>query len=127
MREENRKVVPFIESIAESTTACLVTMAQGNIFALTLGHLVIASQTGVIAGVLAAVTVIVAKVRDPWAISALLGALTAIVDYFVHPGMFGPAALEAIVTGLGAALLSYLVGTMLRVWRLRRDIASKLL
>jgi VIT1/CCC1 family predicted Fe2+/Mn2+ transporter len=56
-----------------------------------------------------------------------LGALTAIVDYFVHPGMFGPAALEAIVTGLGAALLSYLVGTMLRVWRLRRDIASKLL
>jgi hypothetical protein len=127
MREENRKVVPFIESIAESTTACLVTKAQGNIFALTLGHLVIASQTGVIAGVLAAVTVIVAKVRDPWAISALLGALTAIVDYFVHPGMFGPAALEAIVTGLGAALLSYLVGTMLRVWRLRRDIASKLL
>ncbi len=36
------------------------------------------------------------------------------VDFFVHPGQFGPIAMEAIVTGLGAALLSYLVGTLVR-------------
>ncbi len=41
------------------------------------------------------------------------------VDYFVHPGQCGPIAMEAIVTGLGAALLSYLVGTLVRGVRKR--------
>ena len=116
MRDENRKIVPLVESIAESTTACLVTMVQGNVLALTLSHLAIASQTGVIAGTLATVAVISANARNRWVISALLGVATALVDYFVHPGMFGPAALEAIVTGIGAAVLSYLVGSLVRAW-----------
>jgi hypothetical protein len=117
--KEDRKITPFVESIAESTTACLVTMVQGNVFALTLTHLAIASQTGVIAGALAAVVIVSAKAKNRWVISALLGIATAVVDYFVHPGMFGPAALEAIVTGIGAALLSYLVGSLVRIWQRR--------
>ena len=31
-----RKLAPFLENIAESTTACLVTMVQGNLLALSL-------------------------------------------------------------------------------------------
>lgn len=117
MSAESKKVTPFVEYVAESTTACLVTMVQGNMLALTMGHLVIASQTGVIAGLLAGAGLLIANTDKRWLVSLVLGMVTAIVDYFVHPGMFGPVALEAIVTGVAAAVLSYLAGTMVKVFR----------
>lgn len=112
-----QKLVPFIEYAAESTTACLVIMVQGNILALTLGHLLVASQTGVMAGIVAAIALFMSRSSGRWIVSAVLGVATAIVDFFVHPGMFGPVFLEAAVTGLAAAILSYLVGTLVRVFR----------
>ena len=109
-----KKLAPFAEYLTESTTACLITMVQGNFLALTLGHLLIASQTGVIAGAIAAVSLTVARTDRRWVVSVVLGVSTGIVDYFVHPGMFGTVATEAIVTGLAAAVLSYLAGTIVR-------------
>jgi hypothetical protein len=122
MNNESKKVTTFVEYVAESSTACLVTMVQGNMLALTVSHLVVASQTGVIAGVLAAAGLIIAKTDKRWIVSLVLGVATAIVDYFVHPGMFGPAAAEAIVTGVAAGVLSYLAGTVIR--RMRGPIVS---
>ena len=106
-----RKLAPFLENIAESTTACLVTMVQGNLLALSLAHWMIASRTGVIAGAVASAAILIARTRRRWVISAVLGVATTVVDYLVHPGQFGPAVMEAVVTGAGAALLSYVVGT----------------
>jgi hypothetical protein len=117
MKIESKKVTTFVEYVAESSTACLVTMVQGNMLALTVSHLVIASQTGVIAGVLAATGLIIAKTDKRWIVSLVLGIATAVVDYFVHPGMFGPVAAEAIVTGVAAGVLSYLVGILIRRMR----------
>ena len=116
MTTESKKVTTFVEYVAESSTACLVTMVQGNMLAITVSHLVIASQTGVIAGVLAAGGLIITKTDKRWLVSLVLGVVTAIVDYFVHPGMFGPVAFEAIVTGAAAGILSYLVGGALRAF-----------
>ncbi len=99
--------------------ACLVTMVQGNLIALTMGHLLIASQTGVIAGAIATVGLFVARTRKRWLISIVLGVATGIVDFFVHPGMFGTVATEAVVTGVGAAILSYLVGAAVRYIRVK--------
>ena len=121
---KGNRVAPFAEYLAESTTACLVTMVQGNVLALTLGHVVIASQTGVVAGLIAAVTLAFAKTDRRWVVSAVLGIATAAVDYFVHPGMFGTVATEAIVTGLAAAVLSYLVGTAVRYFKRKSDSTS---
>ena len=53
-------------------------------------------------------------------IALLIGVTTAVVDYFVHPGMIGPAYFEAALTGLGAAGLSYLVGWIIHLYRTRR-------
>lgn len=47
----------------------------------------------------------------------ILGEITAFVDYFVHEGMLGPEAAEAIVTGLAAAILSYGVGSLIAFYR----------
>ena len=112
-----KKAAPLVEYISESTMACLVAMVQGNLLALTLSHLLIASQTGVIAGAIATVGIVAAKVNQRWKISVILGLATAVVDFYVHPGMFGAAATEAIVTGIGAALLSFLFGFLLTQFR----------
>lgn len=119
MSKNDNKITPFIEYAAESTTACLVTMVQGNILALTVSHLVIASQTGIIAGLLAGAGLLIARTDKRWLVSLVLGVVTAIVDYFVHPGMFGPVMLEAAVTGLAAGVLSYIAGTAVHAIRTR--------
>ena len=119
MSNQPKKLTPFVEYVAESTTACLVTMVQGNFLALTISHIVIASQTGVIAGAVAAAGLLIAKTNQRWVVSLVLGAVTAVVDYFVHPGMFGPIAAEAIVTGIAAGLLSYLAGAAVHYYRTR--------
>jgi hypothetical protein len=118
------KAAPFIESVSESAAACLFTMVQGNLLAVTASHLLIASQTGLIAGTIATAGIFVAKTRNRWLIAAGLGVATSVVDYYIHPGMFGSVATEAIVTGLAAALLSYLVCLAMRRFRANREIAG---
>jgi hypothetical protein len=116
------KLAPYVEYFAESTTACLVTMVQGNILALGLGHLFIASQTGLVAGAIAYIAILFAKTGKQWIISVILGLATGFVDFLVHPGMFGSVATEAVVTGIGAAVLSYIVG--ITIQRLRAKPAT---
>ena len=108
------KITPFVENIGEATAACLITMAQGNFLALGITHWVIASQTGLVAGVAASVALLLTQTPSRWVIAIVLGVATAIVDYFMHPGMIGLIFLEVIITGLGAAVLSFAVGALLK-------------
>ncbi|MFT6092185.1 MAG: putative membrane protein [Pseudohongiellaceae bacterium] len=123
---QKKAVGSLFESIGESTAACLFTMVQGNLLILGAGHWIIASQTGVVAGVLATLALLLAKTQNRLVISAILGMITVVVDYFIHPGMLGPEAAEAIFTGLGAAVLSYIVGSLIALYRKRRNIVSEL-
>ena len=92
-------------------------MVQGNFLAIGIGHLIVASQTGVIAGILAGSAILFTKTNKRWVISLILGVLTGVVDYLVHPGMFGSVATEAMVTGAAAAILSYLIDFSLSRFR----------
>ena len=103
-----KQVRPYIENISEATAACLFTMVQGNVLALGLSHLYIAAQTGIFAGILAAAVILFAKLKNRKLVSLLLAVVTAVVDYFVHPGMFGSVATEPLVTGAAAGILSYI-------------------
>ena len=117
-----KTISPFIENIAESGAACLITMVQGNILLLGVSHWIIASETGLIAGTASAVAIMLAKTESRLIIAGVLGLTTGIVDYFVHPGMIGTTAVtEAIVTGMGGAVLSYIAGTILMKFRKRRN------
>ncbi len=113
----SKKIIPFVENIAESTAACLVTMLQGNLLAVTLSHWIIASETGFAAGALASIALLIAKTRKRWIAAVLLGLTTTVVDFFVHPGISGSVTVQALVTGAGAALLSCLVGKTVSEWR----------
>ncbi len=112
-----RRWLPFVENTAESTVACLIAMTQANLLVVTTGHWLVAAQTGLIAGSATAALVIVSRAQKRWVVSTLLGVLTAVVDYRVHPGAFGPIFTEAAVTGLIAGLLSYGVGWLWRWFR----------
>ncbi len=120
----DRKVGPFVENISESMAACLVTMVQGNLLAISIGHLLVAMQTGVVAGAIVGAVLIFWERGKPWVVSALLGVVTGIVDFFVHEGQFGSLVTEAIVTGFGAFLFSWAVGSLLRRWRQARHCSA---
>jgi len=105
-----KRTKTYAESVCESGCACLLTMVHGNFLALTAAHWLTASQTGLIAGTLASSAIIMARLRHPLILSLMLGLVTAVVDFYVHPGHFGTAAAtEAIVTGAGAGALSLLL------------------
>ena len=121
----NKYVRPLVENISEATVACLVTMVQGNVLAIGAGHLIIASQTGLTAGTAATIAVLLAKPHRRGLIALILGVMTVVADYLVHPGMFGSVFTEAIVTGVGAALLSYGMSKLIEVVRLRKKAGQK--
>jgi len=121
----NDKIKPLLENVSESAAACLVTMVQGNLFAIGLSHWLIASQTGLVAGLVTTGAIIATQTDKRWLVSALLGITTAVVDFFMHPGSFGPVFMEALVTGIGAAVLSYIAGTLFRWYRRRDAIAEE--
>ena len=109
------RVAPYAENMCESGIACLLTMVQGNVLALGVSHWIVASQTGLLAGAIVGTTVIAAKLRRSWVVSVVLGAATTVVDMVVHPTAFGfPALLEAVVTGVGAFVLSLAVTAAVR-------------
>ena len=115
-----RKLAPLAENVSESAAACLVTMVQGNIFAVSLTHVAIASGTGLGAGLLATVLLATVRAERRATVAAGLGATTAFIDFAMHPGGFGPAWAEAAVTGLVAGALSWAAAGVLAYLRRRR-------
>jgi len=114
-----KQVRPLLENVSESATACLITMVQGNVLALGLGHWIIASQTGLAAGFFATIALYASKGRGRWVVAGVLAVFTAGFDFLIHDSGFGSAVTEAIVTGVGAGLLSLVVST----WKDRRRAA----
>ena len=110
----------LLENVSESAMACLITMVQGNVLALSLSHLLIAAKTGIIAGAVASAVVLLSKTEKRGVVAAILGIATTVVDFFVHPGMLGPFATEAVVTGAGAAALSYLMASLVSRFKTRQ-------
>jgi hypothetical protein len=102
------KTAACVENVGESACSCLLTMVHGNVLALTLSHWLIASQTGLLAGIVASAAIVTARLRKPWMVSLTLGVATAGVDFAVHPATFNVLGVsEAVVTGVGASALSF--------------------
>jgi len=116
----------LIEGVSESTTACLLVMTQGSILVgLTGAHLLIAAQTGIVAGAIAFLVGWLLRANRYWVTPLLLGTCTAVVDYYVHPGSFGSFATEAMVTGLVAGVLSLGVALFARYRKKRLKMSAQ--
>lgn len=104
-----KKLKVWAKKFGEAWTACMFMMVQGDLSVLTLNHAFTASKTGMITGVAFVVTGSFAAINNKWANAWLTGALTMLADFVIHPTHFGPQWLEAACTGLGAAVLCYLI------------------
>ena len=98
----------LLKRFAEAWVACLTMMVQGNLFELTLEHALKASKTGAISAIAFCVFTAVFKVYDKVIIATIMGVMTALSDYMVHPTHWGPQWTEAATTGMAAAILCYL-------------------
>jgi len=99
-------VITFLEKFGQAFTACLLAMVQGDITVLTLKHAMVAGKTGALTGV-AFILASLFKFTSRYFLIFLTGLLTAIADYITHPTHYGPAFMEAVVTGAVAMLIAY--------------------
>jgi hypothetical protein len=96
----------------EAGAVCLVLMVQGNLAGLTLGHLLIASKTGVLAmsPVLAVTLTRYARLlANRWTSSILLAVCAFAADAVIHESHYSGEYTEAVLTGLGAFAFSILI------------------
>ena len=93
----------FIERAGEVWLSCMLFMVQGNLSALTMNHGITALKVslGVVTTYVVAKKIL--KVKNFWKTIVLLAAITAAIDFLVHPTHFGEAWSEAVITGLGAS------------------------
>jgi homospermidine synthase len=124
LMKNSKKAFFYLENFSEATTACLIAMVQGHLLVLGLSHWIIASQTGIIAATIATAAIVLSNTDKRWLVSLLLGVATAVVDYLVHPGMIDWFVGEAVLTGVGAACLSYTVGSIIHIISRRRNKAK---
>jgi hypothetical protein len=96
----------------EAAAVCMVLMVQGNLMALTLTHLSIASKTGLLA-VFPAIGLTFTRYAkhfaNRWTSSIFFGVCTFLADSFIHPSHYPGAYTEAALTGLGACAFSIAV------------------
>ena len=94
------------EKFSESWLACLLTMVQGDITALTINHAFVASKTGLIMVAAYVIARLFTNKQSVYLDVLLTGVLTALADLIVHQTHFGPFYAESVVTGIGAAFLA---------------------
>jgi hypothetical protein len=102
------KAVIFFRRLSEATPSCLLVMVQGNLQAITWAHWEAALRTGCITGavlVLLSFTEPKNWLNNRYTTGALTGLATAGSDYLAHPASISE---EAMLTGLGAAILCVL-------------------
>jgi hypothetical protein len=96
----------------EAGAVCLLLMVQGDIAGITLTHLGIATQTGLLAVFPAlglTFTRYARHLTNRWTASALLGATTFAADAMIHGSHYPGAYTEAALTGAGAFIFSLVV------------------
>lgn len=90
----------------------MILMVQGNLPALTLTHLGIASETGVLAVIpLVGVTLTryAGHLANRWTSSSLFAICTFFADALIHGSNYPGAYTEAALTGVGAFFFSVIV------------------
>ena len=105
MKHLNSKVKILVERFGQSWSACMVAMVQGDLSVLTLKHAMVASKTGLIAGIAMVIASLVPN-QSKWFGLWLIGLFTMIADYMTHPTHFGNPMSESIVTGVGAVIIA---------------------
>jgi hypothetical protein len=96
----------------EAGGVCLLLMVQGHLGMITMTHLEIASQTGLLAVVPVLGVTFTKHARhfvNRWTTSAFVAVSTFVADSLVHASHYEGQYTEAALTGLGAFVFSVAV------------------
>lgn len=100
---------------SEAFAACALTMVKGDLTAISKDHLIVAAKTGALTGIAALICYLFLKEEykdNKYVIAGLTGFLTALADLMIHPSHFTGESTEAIVTGIGAGFLCFLMANL---------------
>ena len=96
----------------EAGAVCLVLMVQGHLGNVTLGHLLIASKTGLLA-VFPALGITLTRharhLANRWTSSVFLGICGFLADAVIHESHYPGEYTEAVLTGIGAFVFSIVI------------------
>lgn len=105
----HRQTFDCSEKFAEAWLSCMVFMVEGNLSALTVDHVISALKLSTSATLAYAALQLAFHRSNPFLNICLMGAITALMDFNIHPTHFGPVWAEAVATGGGTMLLGFLV------------------
>jgi len=96
----------------ETGAACLLLMVQGQLAQATLGHFLVASETGVLTvfpllGI--TLTRYARHFANRWASAAFVGVCAFFADAVIHRSHYPGEYTEALLTALGAFALSVVI------------------
>ncbi len=103
-----RKVSLFFNKLSLAWLSCMLFMVQGDITSLTSKHMVLATKTGTITGLLVVLmSFIPFQFYLKLPIFMFIGCFIA--DLLTHPTHFGSHYTEALYTALLASIFSYII------------------
>jgi integral membrane sensor domain MASE1 len=111
-RDQQYRLALCGHKAVEAGAVCLVLMVQGDLTAITLAHLVIATKTGLLAVVPAIGVTFTKYVRhllNRWTASAFLAVCTFAADAAIHASHYPGEYTEAALTCIGAFFFSLVV------------------
>ena len=104
-----RRARLFVERFWQPTSACMACMPGSLANVWSGAHWMTALQTGLATGLLALLlsfTPVARLFPNRYGNALVVGALTALGDAFSHPGHYGFAWTEALLTGLVSAAIA---------------------
>jgi len=104
------KVTLATRKFTEAWLSCATMMVQGDFTVFTVNHALVAAKTGSLAAVGLVITSYVTRLDNWIAMAWITGLVVSVADIVIHPTHFGEAWTEAVLTGIGAAILSVLLG-----------------
>lgn len=95
-----------LQKFGEAWTACSIMMVQGDFTVFTIKHGLTAAKTGSIAAILLVFTSYFVALQNRFVMAWMTGVMVSLADIVIHQTHFGMHWHEAVLTGLGAAMLS---------------------
>jgi hypothetical protein len=113
-----KKFKILYQKISEVTPSCLLMMVQGDLSAITLTHWIKAFSTGTLTAIGMILLSFIKSNKEFYENKYLLAGLTSIVtmivDYKIHPSHYSGNYTEALMTGLAAGIICFI---MTKFWK----------
>ena len=109
-----QKYLLWQRKFSEAWLSCVTCMVGGDFTVVSWKHALVASETGLWAGIGVVIASFHTKLNNRWVVAWITGVMTTIADFVTHATHYGEHWHEAVLTGVGAGVLSLLLSIYLK-------------